>query len=344
MIKKGLFIYIAVLWFANSSFSMEEDPCTILPNLATRLSLFNYFFHQAGFVPEPINLAFLARKTDRFSVNDIKSVVAHIVDIYKRNDCSCTVADIYAGLYYDQTINFADLCIRTALFDYYLRDEDIECNYFSLQDICLMLAYFAEDNFTGQEIERAVSNACDIAKLEDSAVTEKHLIIALYEQLLKKAKRFMITTSLALGAPKLIESPFDIRQIIFPMEQRPPMIISSIEMKELPEDQKYLQKISCGSGYYTKTRIDYRTKRNPSAIAKYILFQHLLEDVTHELSANQICYLACQTEKLSWYSLGQLINLAISHQVGTCSSIVKFKHFISAAYEFGITINEMVSQ
>lgn len=315
---------------------------TKLPSLAMRIVLFNYFFKKQKLNPFPESVAFLSRKTETFAAKDIKAIVSNIRDIFDEKK-GFIMSDIYAGLYYDQTINFADSFMRANLFEYYLGGKNALFKHCTKEELCSILAYYTEDNFTGKEISEIVNNAVESAEVENSAITEKHLVVALYKELIKKAKPYVISTSLKTTDLKgFVNRPASIDNIklLIPNEY-PSVRVESRTIIELSKDQTFLESSIYEAQDYKKTRIDFRTKIQPNSNVRYLLIQYFLEDVPHELSLNQINSLAIFTEALSWYSIGGLIKLAKDHAIGNCSRNLKFEHLRDAAYEFDIGLREL---
>lgn len=320
---------------------------TKLPSLSMRVELFNYFFKKKDLLPQSRYVVFLANKTESFASKDIKMVVDNIRSIYdEKKVFGCL--DMYAGLYYDQRINFADSFMRKILFEYYLNGEkNISFKHCTKEELCSILAYYTEDNFIGKEIREIVGNASEMAEVENSSITEKHLVIALYKQLMKKSKPYVITTSLKVHKNDMNRSmkPSDnIKELITPIDERPGVQIESFSIRLLQDNEKFIESISFDSPKYIKTRLDYRTKLQPNWVIRYILTEYFLEDISHCLSSNQINSLAKSTEGLSWYSLEQLIKLAKDHAIGTCSKKLEFKHLITAAHEFDIKLIDSAAQ
>lgn len=293
------------------------------------------------------SIQFLARKTESFSAKDIKAIVGNIRDIIDENRWPGCINDTYAGLYYDQTINFADSFMRATLFKYYLRDKNISFNHCTKEELCSILAYYAEDNFTGKEISEIISHAAELAEAENCAISEKHLVIALYKELMKKAKPYVITTSLTVfkgDMSKSMQPSDNIKELITPIDKRPEVKIESFSHRLLQDNEKFVESTSFDSPKYIKTRLDNRTKLQPNTNVRYILIQYFLEDVPKELSFNQMYSVAKQIEGLSWYSIGQLIKFAKDHAIGTCSKKLQFKHLITAAHEFDLKLTDTGAQ
>jgi len=325
---------------------------TTFPSFAVRVVLFNYFFKKNKLAPGAKHVAFLAKKTERFAAKDIKAIVDNIYAIYTQNNRTYGINDIYAGLFYDQTINFADSYMRETLFAYYLKGKNTAFIYCNQQDLSKVMAYYLEDDFTGKEISDIVNGAAEMAEVYGTAVTESYLIIVLYNQLMKKAKPFIISTISTCDTHEFKSQvpSGDIKQLVMPMEQRTQMRVEARDISPLPENQKFSQSNSFeivkqyklpDQRKHKNTRLDYRTKVQPNWSARCLLIQYFLEDISHSLSINQTNYLSSQLEGLSWYSLEQLINLAKNHQVGTCSSRLMFSHLRTAAYEFDITLYDL---
>lgn len=289
-------------------------------------------------------MPFLSRKTESFSAKDIKAVVANIKDIVNEKKWQYCIEDVYAGLYYDQTINFADSFMRATLFEYYLRAKNVSFHYCTEQEVYSILAYYTEDNFTGKEISDIVNDASEMAEIEDSAIIEKHLIVALYKLLMKKAKPYVISTTSrpeALPFQKKIEVANDIKQIIPVRNKRFQNEFTSYTITPLSDEEKFLESKYLDGNLYSKKLVDYRTKLQPNWGLRFMIIQYFLEDTPHDLSDNQINSLAKYTEGFSWYSISQIIKLAKDHAIGTCARKLQFSHLETAAYEFAIKLEEI---
>jgi len=317
---------------------------TKLPSLAMRVVLLNYFFKKKK-LGLGDNIKFLAKKTESFLAKDIKAIVDNIRDIVDENKWPYCLKDIYAGLYYDQTINFADSFMRRTLFEYYLNGKSLALEHCTKEELCSVLAYYTEDNFTGREISEIVNIAIELAELENSNIKEKHLIIGLYKELMKKAKPYVISSNLhyhcRTSPAERVSISDDIKQILPNAFKDTDSRFGSYAVTPLIEEEKAFGFEYFKGKKYEAKFMDYRTKLQPTWGLRFIILQYFLEEIPHGLSINQINSLAKATEGYSWYLLKQIIKQSEDCAIAECCEKLQFKHLINIAYEFNIDLKEL---
>ncbi|MCK9543957.1 MAG: AAA family ATPase [Novosphingobium sp.] len=344
-----------------------------LPDIFDIFTLVEFYLNHIGAKlndQEDFTLLF-AEIAGYFKYKDIERAIEIAYNFAKKNDRKLiSLMDLYAGVYYNQTVKFASTKVREKLLKYFAKNKICNFDETVFQDI----AASADDNFTGKELASLIDKAYraakerklmeyfvenkktddNIRKIDIVEISEEDMYVGLYKELKKKAKKFEIITNYKLEDVKTGSKSYNTVysssvSINTSNDIERTKRTDSIDIKPMFDDESEYNNIcyrenkvmyqACDDETCNiRKRIEYRNKSLPNKQTRTILIKYFIKRYAHDLHEKHINEFIEKSWSLSLCSIEECIELA--HAKYACNKeFLSYDDLSSACREYSIKLD-----